>query len=297
MIPPIGFYRFRLKKEGPNNRRGERDHGVSGSASWVGGDCVPADTNSATCLTANTALGTSRARVCGLCVVAGEGTHYCWACGEYLCNECSSIHGRLKIFAEHNIQPLQTLGGDHATRSTNHGRPNALLGPGTKEPTSSTLLPLHGLGRVQTREQEHGGGGGGEGVGSLNRSVDSAIVRSKTWNTRGVTRSEWGSRLAPILSSKNGKKVDLYADASGVVTSPSRFRLQQALIAPYEWFDDVMAIPPHLNMAKPFRAPPLYSPTNAEGPQYRPGTRMMVMDSTGAVQRHYSFNALLQRSP
>jgi len=201
MIPPIGFYRFRLKKEGPNNRRGERDHGVSGSASWVGGDCVPADTNSATCLTANTALGTSRARVCGLCVVAGEGTHYCWACGEYLCNECSSIHGRsknhrqtmsrawsrvlfcsflcvlkincapvlhnmpateffkslvfphwnqtlaldrLKIFAEHNIQPLQTLGGDHATRSTNHGRPNALLGPGTKEPTSSTLLPLHG---------------------------------------------------------------------------------------------------------------------------------------------------------
>lgn len=71
---------------------------------------------------------------------------------------------------------------------------------------------------MQTREQEHGGGGGGEGVGSLNRSVDSAIVRSKTWNTRGVTRSEWGSRLAPILSSKNGKKVDLYADASGVVT-------------------------------------------------------------------------------
>jgi len=44
---------------------------VSGSASRAGGDCVPVYTNSATCLTANTALGTSRAaRVCGLCVVA-----------------------------------------------------------------------------------------------------------------------------------------------------------------------------------------------------------------------------------
>ena len=38
-------------------------------------------------------------------------------------------------------------------------------------------------------------------------------------------------------------RMDLDADATGIITSPSRLKLNQALIAPAEWFQDVVCIP------------------------------------------------------
>jgi hypothetical protein len=116
VLPPMGFYRFRLPPasrfpgDGGGNRR---DFVVVGTGSGPEtGDSPDGNrqgisqwsrrerTAVATAGQPETPAGARRARRCGLCIAnAAEATHFCHTCGEPLCDECANMHARYELMS------------------------------------------------------------------------------------------------------------------------------------------------------------------------------------------------------
>jgi hypothetical protein len=92
-----------------------------------------------------------------------------------------------------------------------------------------------------------GGARGGEderGPGTA-KFVPRPILRTAMAKRRPASLQplQIGGDTRSHVSTKTATLVDLYADAAGHVTSPSRFKLSQAMLAPADWFEDALSVP------------------------------------------------------
>ncbi len=97
-----------------------------------------------------------------------------------------------------------------------------------------------GGGRAKTR----GGEEAGERVPGMAKFVPRPMLRTAAAHRRPISLQPLQTGVdKPHVNKKTAILVDLYADAAGHVTSPSRFKLNQAMLAPADWFEDELRVP------------------------------------------------------
>jgi hypothetical protein len=97
-----------------------------------------------------------------------------------------------------------------------------------------------GGGRAKTR----GGEEAGERVPGIAKFVPRPMLRTAAAQRRPISLQPLQAGVdKPHVNTKTAILVDLYADAAGHITSPSRLKLNQAMLAPADWFEDELRVP------------------------------------------------------
>ena len=97
-----------------------------------------------------------------------------------------------------------------------------------------------GGGRAKTR----GGEEAGERVPGMAKSEPRPMLRTAAAQRRPSSLQPLQTGVdKPHVNTKTAILVDLFADAAGHITSPSRLKLNQAMLAPAVWFEDELRVP------------------------------------------------------